>query len=68
MPRQDVQMPPTRREADAYRAGMEAAAAKLDAMADATPIGHENRERGASTYNWLRAHAAIIRKLKDDTP
>ena len=28
-----------------------------------TPLGHENRQRGASTYNWLIYCASIIRAL-----
>lgn len=47
---------------------LEEAAAHFDALAEATPLGHENEQRGASTYNWLRAHAAIIRALKAPKP
>ena len=46
----------------------ERCAAHLDALAEDTPLGHENKQRGASTYNWLRAHAAAIRSLKEDKP
>lgn len=46
----------------------ERCAAHLDALASRTPLGHEDRVRGASTYNWLRTHAAVIRSIKEDTP
>ncbi len=47
------------------RAALEEAATHLDAIAAATPLGHEDRQRGASTYNWLRTHAAAIRALAE---
>ena len=49
----------------AYAAGLERAADLLAEMAEATPLGHENIQRGASTYNWLRAHEAAIRAEKE---
>ena len=43
--------------------GLDMAAWALEEQAKATPLGHENIQRGASTYNWLMSHARLIRKL-----
>lgn len=39
------------------------AAAHLAKCAEATPVGHENPSRGASTYNWLTHHSRLILAL-----
>ena len=58
------------REAAEQRAGLEgaeimreAAAGHLATLAKQTPLGHENVQRGASTYNWLTHHAQLVRSL-----
>lgn len=38
---------------------------QIRAEADATPLGHENTQRGASTYNWLTTHEQFVRALKE---
>ena len=40
--------------AEGVREGMLKAADRLGSMAAQTPLGNESRERGSSTYNWLR--------------
>lgn len=50
------------------RAALEEAAAYLEWLAEKTPLGHEDKQRGASTYNWLQTHAAVIRALADKEP
>ena len=57
----------TKERDDARAAALEEAADHLDKLAKNTPIGHENNQRGASTYNWLRSHADLIRALKEPT-
>lgn len=39
----------------------EACAAHLESEAKASPLGHENVQRGRSTYNWLAHCARLIR-------
>ena len=38
----------------------EACVAVLNDKAAATPLGHESRQRGASTFNWLTYCAGLI--------
>jgi hypothetical protein len=40
----------------------EECAEHLITVAKATPLGHENQQRGKSTYNWLVYCADLIRK------
>jgi hypothetical protein len=42
---------------------LEEAARHLKEAAADTPLGHEDRQRGASTYNWLMYCASIISAL-----
>lgn len=44
----------------------EACVAFLKDKAASTPLGHESRERGASTYNWLTHCASLIRNRGTD--
>jgi len=44
---------------------LDMAADHLGKLAYETPLGHENLQRGASTYNWLREHERLIRQLKE---
>jgi len=44
----------------------EACAEHLIAVAKATPLGHENQQRGKSTYNWLVHCAGLIRKRGEE--
>lgn len=48
---------------EARRDALEEAARHFKEAAAGTPLGHENRERGASTYNWLMYCASTIRAL-----
>jgi hypothetical protein len=47
----------------ARRDALEEAARHLKEAAADTPLGHEDRQRGASTYNWLMYCASIISAL-----
>lgn len=57
----------TRERIAAAEAMREACADHLGKLAAETPLGHENIQRGASTYNWLRYHEGIIRALDAKT-
>lgn len=48
------------------QAALEAAADHFAQIASKTPLGHENVQHGASTYNWLRSHEKFIRALAAD--
>jgi hypothetical protein len=65
-----------RRKADAYRAGLEAAAIRADREADAAQVAlemakpdeHAAKTACASLVKRFRAHAAAIRAMMGDTP
>jgi hypothetical protein len=48
---------------EARRDALGEAARHFKEAAAGTPLGHENRQRGASTYNWLIYCASIISAL-----
>lgn len=50
---------------EAEARGIDRAATHLEQMAKDTPLGHENVQRGRSTYNWLQYSADAIRKLME---
>ena len=52
-----------RAEERGVRMGIEAAADHLAGLAKQTPLGHENPQRGTSTYNWLRHTEGLVRNL-----
>ena len=51
--------------ATARREGMEELERHFRKAAAGTPIGHEDHQRGASTYNWLIYCATTISAIKD---
>ena len=51
--------------ATARREGMEELERHFREAAAGTPLGHENHQRGASTYNWLIYCATTISAIKD---
>lgn len=59
----DIIGPIARALVAAERRGIERAASHLDALAKASPLGHEQPTRGASTYNWLSHCAVAIRQI-----
>jgi hypothetical protein len=52
--------------AQARRDALEEAARFFKKAAADTPLGHEDRQRGASTYNWLMYCVSTIRALKGE--
>jgi hypothetical protein len=55
--------PPASREE-----GLSSVLDAYDAETAKVPLGHENRSRGASTYNWRRAIVAELRELIPTKP
>jgi hypothetical protein len=50
------------------RQALERAAASWEAEAAALPLGHEDRTRGASSYNWCRLFISKLRALMPEVP